>query len=98
MKVNLTYQEVIKLAYVTKEIIGYAWGNKLTNAQANCYVECFYTIQDLLEEVDKKYLVKHNELYIFFIEGRRLTNVNDQLQWEKDEKQREEYLNFKSKS
>jgi len=98
MKVNLTYQEVIKLAYVTKEIIGYAWGNKLTNAQANCYVECFYTIQDLLEEVDKKYLVKHNELCNFFIEGRRLTNVNDQLQWEKDEKQREEYLNFKSKN
>ena len=82
MKVNLTYQEVIKLAYVTKEIIGYAWGNKLTNAQANCYVECFYTIQDILEEVDKEYLNKHTELCNFFLKGRRLTNKDDRIRWE----------------
>jgi len=97
MKVNLTHQEVIKLAYVTKEIIEYAWGRKLSNAQANCYVECFYTLQDLLAEIDKKYITKHNELLNFFTEDRRLTNVNDQLQWEVSEKQREEYIHFKAR-
>jgi hypothetical protein len=83
MNVNLTNQEIIKFAYITKEIIGYAWGVKLTNAQANCYVECFYTIQDLLEEADKEYLAKHKEICKFFLKGKRLTNKNDQLAWEK---------------
>jgi hypothetical protein len=83
MELNLTNQEIIKFAYITKEIIGYVWGVKLSNAQANCYVECFYTIQDLLEEVDKKYLDKHTELCNFFLKGRRLTNEDDRLRWEK---------------
>jgi hypothetical protein len=83
MEIQLTNQEIIKLAYITKEIIGYAWGNKLSNAQANCYVECFYTIQDLLEEVDKKYKEKHSELFNFFVRGKRLITIDDQLQWEK---------------
>lgn len=84
MKVNLTKQEVIKFAYVTKEIIGYAWGAKLSNAQVNCYIECFYTIKDLLEDVDKEYLQKHSEVSDFFLKGHRLINENDRLQWEKE--------------
>ena len=83
MNVNLTSQEIIKFAYITKEIIGYAWGEKLSNAQVNCYVECYYTIQDLLEEVDKQYLVKHKEIRKFFLTGKRLTNKDDQLAWER---------------
>jgi hypothetical protein len=84
MKVNLTNQEIIKFAYMTKEIIGYAWGTKLSNAQANCYIECFYTIKDILEGVDKGYLKKHSELANFFLKGKRLTNENNQLKWEKE--------------
>lgn len=83
MNVNLTGQEIIKFAYITKEIIGYMWEEKLSNAQANCYVECFYTIQDLLEEVDEEYLAKHKEIRKFFLSGRRLTNKDDQLAWER---------------
>jgi hypothetical protein len=82
MEVNLTNQEIIKFAYITKEIIGHAWGVKLSNAQANCYVESFYTIQCLLEEVDKEYLDKHTELCNFFFSGRRLTIENNRLYWE----------------
>jgi hypothetical protein len=81
-KVKLTNQEIIKFAYITKDIIGYVWDKKLSNAQANCYVECFYTIQDLLEQLDKAYLVKHSGLCDFFHPGRRLTNDNEQLRWE----------------
>jgi hypothetical protein len=84
MKVNLTSQEIIKFSYITKEIIDYGWGKKLSNAQANCYVECFYTIKDLLEEVDKKNLDNHSGIRNFFLKGGRLTNENDQLQWEKE--------------
>jgi len=84
MEVNLTNQEILKFAYITKEIIGYAWGEKLSNAQANCYVECFYTIQDILKKLDKEYLDKHTELCIFFLTGKRLINQDDQLQWEKE--------------
>jgi hypothetical protein len=85
-KVKLTNQEIIKFAYITKEVINYAWGLKLTNAQANCYEECFYTIQDLLEEVDKGYVNRHAELYDFFRKGRRLTSKDDRLLWEKEVK------------
>jgi hypothetical protein len=84
MKVNLTNQEIVKFAYITKEIIGYAWGNKLSNAQANCYIECFYTIKDILEKVDKEYLNKHLEISNYFLKGKRLISENDQLQWEKE--------------
>jgi hypothetical protein len=84
MEVTLTNQEIIKFAYITKEIIGYAWGVKLSNAQANCYVECFYTIQDLLEKVDKKYLNKHTELCNYFLKGKRLKNEDDRLHWERE--------------
>lgn len=83
MQVNLTDQEVVKFAYITKEIIEYAWGTKLSNAQANCYEECFYTIRDLLEEVDKEYLKKHRELRKYFLTGRRLNNDDNILKWEK---------------
>jgi hypothetical protein len=83
-KVKLTNQEIIKFAYITKEIIKYAWGMKLSNAQANCYEECFYTIQDLLEEVDKEYLNRHAELRDFFHMGRRLISEDDRLRWEKE--------------
>ncbi len=92
MEVTLTNQEIIKLAYMTKELIGYAWDNKLSNAQCNCYVECFYTIQDILNEVDKKILNKHHELCLFFATEKRLINVNDQLQWEKNENLKEAYM------
>jgi len=84
MEVNLTNQEVLKFAYITKEIIGYVWGVKLTNAQANCYVECFYTIQEILKEIDKEYLDKHAELCNFFLKGKRLISEHDQLQWERE--------------
>jgi hypothetical protein len=84
MEVNLTNQEIIKFAYITKEIIGYAWGVRLSNAQADCYVECFYTIQYLLEKVDKEYLDKHTELCNFFLKGRRLTSEDDRLHWERE--------------
>jgi hypothetical protein len=84
MKVNLTSQEIVKFAYITKEIIGYAWGKQLSNAQANCYIECFYTIKDLLDKVDQDYLKKHTELINYFLRGKRLTSENDQLQWEKE--------------
>ena len=84
MEVNLTNQEIIKFAYITKEIIEYAWGVKLSNAQANCYIECFYTIKDILDKVDKKSLNKHSELYNYFLKGKRLTSDNDLLQWEKE--------------
>ncbi len=84
MKVNLTKQEIIKFAYITEEIIGYAWGTKLSNAQANCYIECFYTIKELLEDLDKEYLIKHTGLSDFFLTGKRLTSENDQLTWEKE--------------
>lgn len=84
MKVNLTNQEIVKFAYVTKEIIGYVWGSQLSNAQANCYIECFYTIKDLLDKVDKEYLDKHSEISNYFLKGKRLTSFNDQLQWEKE--------------
>jgi hypothetical protein len=84
MKVNLTNQEIVKFAYITKEIIGYAWGTKLSNAQANCYIECFYTIKDLLEKLDKEYLNKHPEISNYFLKDKRLTSFNDQLQWEKE--------------
>jgi hypothetical protein len=84
MKVNLTSQEVVKFAYIIKEIIEYAWGKKLSNAQANCYIECFYTIKDLLEFMDKEYLKKHFKLADFFLKGKRLTSENDKLQWEKE--------------
>ncbi len=83
-KVKLTNQEIIKFAYITKEIINYAWGKKLSNAQANCYEECFYSIQDLLEEVDKEYLNRHKELCNFFHKGRRLTSEDDRLRWERE--------------
>jgi hypothetical protein len=81
-KVNLTNQEIIKFAYITKDIIGFMWDKKLSNAQANCYVECFYTIQDLLQEIDKEYLGKHAGLCDFFHKGKRLTNDDDRLRWE----------------
>jgi hypothetical protein len=83
-KLKLTNQEIIKFAYITKEIINYAWGVQLTNAQANCYEECFYTIKDLLEEVDKEYLNRHAELRDFFSKGRRLISEDDRLRWEKE--------------
>jgi len=86
MEVTLSNQDIIKFAYITKEIIAYAWEVKLSNAQADCYVECFYTIQYLLEKVDKEYLNKHIELCNFFLEGRRLTSEDDRLQWEKEMK------------
>ncbi|HNY51547.1 MAG TPA: hypothetical protein PLV50_13900 [Smithella sp.] len=92
MEVTLTNQEIIKLAYMTKELIGYAWDSKLSNAQCNCYVECFYTIQDILNEVDKKILNKHRELSLFFAREKRLININDQLQWEKNENLKEAYM------
>lgn len=81
-EVKLTNQEIIKFAYITKEIIGHAWETKLSNAQANCYEECFYTIQDLLEEVDKGYLDRHAELCDFFRKGKRLTSEDNRLRWE----------------
>lgn len=84
MQVNLTNQEVVKFAYITKEVIGYAWGTELSNAQANCYEECFYTIKDLLEDVDKDYLKMHREICDFFLTGKRLTNDNNILKWEKE--------------
>lgn len=84
MKVNITSQEIVKFAYITKEIIGYAWGAKLSNAQANCYIECFYTIKDLLEGVNEEYLKKHSELADYFLKGKRLTSENDKLKWEKE--------------
>ncbi len=84
MEVNLTNQEILKFAYITKEVIAYAWGAKLSNAQANCYVECFYTIQEILRDLDKEYLDKHAELCNFFLTGKRLINKNDMLQWEKE--------------
>ena len=92
MEVNLTNQEIIKLAYMTKELIGYAWDNKLSNAQCNCYVECFYTIQDILNDMDQKVLMKHDALSRFFAREKRLINVNDQLQWEKNENLKEAYM------
>lgn len=84
MKVNLTNQEIVKFAYITKEIIGYAWGKQLTNAQANCYIECFYTIKDILGRVDEEYMKKHPELYDYFLKGKRLISIDDQLQWERE--------------
>ncbi len=84
MKVNLTDQEILKFAYVTKEIIEYSWGKKLSNAQANCYIECFYTIKDLLEEADETYLNKHPEISGYFLTGKRLISEEDRLQWEKE--------------
>jgi len=82
-KVKLTNQEIIKFAYITKEIINYAGRKKLSNAKANCYEECFYTIQDHLEEVDKEYLNRHAELRDFFRKGRRLISEDNRLRWEK---------------
>jgi hypothetical protein len=81
-RVKLTNQEIIKFAYITKEIIRWEWEEKLSNAQANCYVECFYKIQELIEIVDKKYRDRHNELCEFFREGKRLTTDGDRLRWE----------------
>jgi hypothetical protein len=97
MQVNLTNQEVVKFAYITKEIIGLAWGKKLTNAKANCYEECYYTVIDLLEEVDKEYLNNHKRLCNFFLTGNRLTNEKNILKWEKKVKANPIRLNVKSK-
>lgn len=83
MKVNLTMQEIIKFAYITKEIIEHTWGAKLTSAQLNCYIECFYTIKDLLEDLDSNYLKKHSRLADYFLKGKRLIDENDRLKWEK---------------
>jgi hypothetical protein len=83
MKINLTNQEIVKFAYVTKEVIENTWGQKLSEARANCYVECFYTIRDLLREVDEKYLEKHLPLIKFFLEGKRISHEDSRLKWEK---------------
>jgi len=82
MKINLTNQEIVKFAYITKEIIENTWGRKLTNAQANCYLECFYSMRDILEDMDESYIKKHSTLRDFFLGGKRLTNIDDRLQWE----------------
>lgn len=83
MKINLTNQELVKFAYVTKEIIEHTWGQRLSEAQANCYVECFYTIKDLLADVEDKYLRKHPDIVHFFLEGKRIIHENNKLAWEK---------------
>jgi hypothetical protein len=83
MKINLTVQEIVKFAYMTKDIIENTWGKKLTDAQLNCYLECFYSIQEILEDVDREYLKKHAPLVRFFREGKRLISKNNELQWEK---------------
>ena len=57
-QLTLANQEIIELAYTTKEIIEYSYGGKLFFEQANCYSSCFYTIRNLLEQVDQKYLDK----------------------------------------
>lgn len=83
MKIHLTNQEIVKFAYITKEIIENTWGQKLSEARANCYVECFYTIADLLREMDENYLKKHLPLVQFFLEGKRIIHEDNQLKWEK---------------
>ena len=97
MQVNLTNQEVVKFAYITKEIIGHVWGKKLSNAKANCYEECYYTIIDLLEDVDKEYLSNHKRLCNFFLTGKRLTNEKNILKWEKKVKANQSQLKVKPK-
>jgi hypothetical protein len=47
--------------------------------------------------MDKNILNKHNELCLFFAPGRRLINVNDQLQWEKNENLQEDYMRRRTK-
>ena len=84
MQVNLTEQEIVKFAYVTKEIIEQSWGATLSNAQINCYIEGFYTLKDLLEQIDREYLQKHSEISDYFLTGKRLINEKDKLQWEKE--------------
>jgi len=67
MKINLTNQEIVKFAYITKEIIENTWGRKLTNAQANCYLECFYSMRDILEDMDESYIKNIQHCAIFFL-------------------------------
>lgn len=80
-QLTLSNQEIIELAYTTKEIIEYSYGGKLFFEQANCYSSCFYTIRNLIEQVDQKYLDKHKELCEFYRKDRELSNDFDRLQF-----------------
>ena len=42
--------------------------------------------------MDQKVLMKHDALSRFFAREKRLINVNDQLQWEKNEHLKEAYM------
>ncbi|MBN1363683.1 MAG: hypothetical protein JW976_02650 [Syntrophaceae bacterium] len=82
-EVKLTNQDIVKLAYTTKEMIEKMKDVKLSTHQCNCYRECFYIMRNLLKIADKEYLDRHAILNDFFRKGRRrLINNNNQLQWD----------------
>ncbi|MBN1363281.1 MAG: hypothetical protein JW976_00600 [Syntrophaceae bacterium] len=90
-KVKLSNQDIVKLAYTTKEIIEpicsqsfSSKGEKLSPDQVNCYRECFYIIRNLLKKADKEYLDKHSELCDFYRKSRKLTDENGRLHWYED--------------
>ena len=78
-KIGLTNQNIIELAYLTKDMIEHCCGKKLSFEGANCYLNCFYTSQRLLRGVDSEYLKKHQSLGDFYREDRRLSNDWDRL-------------------
>jgi hypothetical protein len=82
--VELTNQDILELAYATKELIEYVFGAKLFWEQTNCYFANFYTIRRLLKSVDADYLNEHPKIAEFYREGRELSNDWDRLHWESE--------------
>jgi hypothetical protein len=80
-EVKLSNQQIVEFAYLTKELIEIALGEKLFFEQANCYFSCYYTIRDLLKQVDDEYLAAHRRLSHFYRGTRELLNDEDRLRW-----------------
>jgi hypothetical protein len=79
--VKLTNQDIVEVAYLTKDLIEAAMGHKLYFEEANCYSGCFYVCRKLLKVVDGNYLKNHDRLTDFYKDGRELSNDGDKLAW-----------------
>lgn len=82
-RVTLANQNIVEMAYLTKDMIDSILGKKLTMDEAHCYVGCFNACRKLLKVIDKTYLKpRHKELAEFYKDGRGINWERDILTWE----------------
>jgi hypothetical protein len=82
-RITLNNQSMVEMAYLTRDLLNYVIGKKLTYVDdARCYTSCFGICAKLLKVIkSKKYRKRHEKLIEFYEDERLLVNEGEVLTW-----------------